>query len=61
MSTTTSESIKVGQSIIVCSGHPEWGTWGVRENCDGYFVILGNGGSRILTKGEADKFWKVIC
>ena len=45
------------RTIIVNIEHPEWGSWGVYENRDGYYVIHGHAGSRVLDKEEAVKFW----
>lgn len=59
---TTSEQIKVRACSIVCTAHPEWGTWGVMEDMGPYFEILNssNGGSRVLFKDEADSHWHVV-
>jgi len=56
---TTSEQIKVRACSISCVSNPEWGTFGVMEDKGDYFDIYGRGGSRVLFKSEADKFWKV--
>lgn len=56
---TTSQKIKVRACSIVCTDHPEWGTWGVMEDRDGHFVIQGDSGSRVLNKSEADRFWSL--
>lgn len=57
---TTSEQIKVRACSIVCTDHPEWGTWGVMEDKGDYFEIHGQSGSRVLFKSEADEFWTVV-
>lgn len=57
---TTSETIKVRACSIICNAHPEWGTWGVMEDCGDWFVIQGRSGSRVLSKDEADRFWSVV-
>ena len=56
---TTSEKIKIKDCSIVCNEHPEWGVFGVLEDKGEWFVILGNSGSRILCKEEANNFWSV--
>lgn len=60
MNNATSQQIKVRACSIVCIDHPEWGTWGVMEDKGDHFEILGNSGSRVLHKCEADKFWRVV-
>lgn len=60
MTATTSQQIKVRACSIICNEHPEWGTWGVMEDCGEWFVIHGRGGSRVLSKDEADRFWSVV-
>lgn len=57
---STSEQIKVRACSIVCTAHPEWGTWGVMEDKGDYFEIIGQSGSRVLFKSEADEFWTVV-
>jgi hypothetical protein len=57
---TTSEKIKVRATSIENIQHPEWGTWGVMEDNGLWFDIIGRSGSRILSKQEADKFWRVV-
>jgi len=56
---TTSEKIKVRACSVRCKSNPEWGTFGVMED-RGYYFEIYNGGSRILSKTEADKFWEVV-
>lgn len=56
----TTEKIKVRACMIENINHPEWGTWGVMEDHGGYYDILGDRGSRILMKDEADQFWRVV-
>ena len=56
----TSEKIKVRACQIICTAFPEWGTWGVMEDHGDHFEILGDNGSRILSKAEADEHWRVI-
>lgn len=53
-------NLPVRRVSIECIDHPEWGTWGVYEDCGGYYVIHGNSGSRVLDKSEAEKFWRVV-
>ena len=57
---TTSEKIQVRRCSIICNEHPEWGTWGVMEDCGDWFEISRPGGARVLFKSEADKFWSVV-
>ena len=57
----TQENIKVRACSIVCKDHQEWGTWGVMEDRDGYYVIHGRSGSRVLDKAEAVQFWAVVA
>ena len=56
----TSDRIKVRACQIININNPEWGTFGVMEDFGTYYEILGDGGSRVLSKSEADRFWKVI-
>jgi hypothetical protein len=58
---TTCQQIKVRNCSISCDDHPEWGTWGVMEERDGYFEIQGRSGGRMLDKWEADHFWHVVA
>lgn len=54
------KNLKPRKTTIENKGHPEWGTFGIYEDCGGgYYEIHGRGGSRILFKSEAEKFWKV--
>jgi len=55
----TSEKIRVRACSIECIDHPEWGTWGVMEDRGLWFEIFGKSGGRVLSKMEADKFWRV--
>ena len=56
----TVTEIKVRACQIECIANPEWGTWGVMEDCGTHYEILGNSGARTLSKTEANKFWRVI-
>tara|TARA_R110000850_G_scaffold274950_2_gene413251 strand:- start:1287 stop:1508 length:222 start_codon:yes stop_codon:yes gene_type:complete len=56
----TQDIIKVRVTSIINDEHPEWGTFGVMEDLGSYYEILGNSGSRILSKTEADSFWSVV-
>jgi len=56
----TQDSIKVRATSIINDEHPEWGTFGIMEDCGLYYEIRGNGGSRILSKTEANRFWSVV-
>jgi len=56
---TTCEKIKVRACSIICSAHPEWGTFGVMEDRGSYYEIF-NRGRRVLDKDEANKFWEVV-
>lgn len=53
------KNLKPRKTTIENKDHPEWGTFGVYEDCGEYYEIHGRGGSRILFKSEAEKFWKV--
>lgn len=48
------------RTSIECIDHPEWGTWGIMEDKDGYFEIHGRAGGRVLDKDEARRFWRVV-
>lgn len=50
-------NLPVRKCSIICIDHPEWGTWGVMEDCGGYYEIQGRRGGRVLDKSEAVKFW----
>lgn len=50
-------SLPVRRCSIVCVDHPEWGTFGVMEDRGDHYEILGDGGPRVLSKHEAQKFW----
>ena len=39
--------------------HPEWGTFGIMEDCGMYYEIFGDAGHRILSKCEAVQSWEV--
>jgi hypothetical protein len=53
------KNLPVRKVSIENKDHPEWGTFGVYEDCGEYYEIHGHGGSRILFKSEAEKFWRV--
>ena len=55
----TTDQIKVRACQIENIDHPEWGTFGVMEDCGEYYEIF-NRGFRVLFKSEADKFWRVV-
>jgi hypothetical protein len=57
---TTTQQIKVRACQIINTAHPDWGTFGVMEDHGYYYAIRGGGGSRVLSKSEADRFWKVL-
>lgn len=57
---STSTDIKVRACSIICTDHPEWGTWGVMEDRGSYFEIYGRAGGIVLFKSEADKFWSIV-
>lgn len=46
---------------IECIEHPEWGTWGVMEDKDGYYEIRGRSGDRVLFRDEAVTFWRRVA
>lgn len=56
---TTSQKIVVRACSIENIQHPEWGTFGVAEDNGDHFVIRNGRGSRVLSKSEADRFWKM--
>jgi len=56
----TKEAVKVRACQIENMQHPEWGTWGVMEDCGEYYEISGDSGSRVLFKSEFEKFWRVV-
>ncbi len=46
--------------IIINRDNPEWGTFRIIEDDEQYwFVIRSNSGSRVLSKTEATRFWKL--
>lgn len=53
------ENIKPRSVSLICIEHPEWGTFGVMEDRGYYFEIHGRGGSRVLSKDECRRFWKL--
>jgi hypothetical protein len=47
--------------LIICTDHPEWGTWGVIKEYDiDTFEIRGDSGERILFESEFKRFWKEV-
>lgn len=54
------KTLKVRNVSIECIDHPEWGTFGVYEDGDGYYEIHGARGNRILDKAEAVRFWRIV-
>jgi len=52
--------IKVRACSIQCIGHPEWGTWGVMDDCGGWYNIHGRSGGRVLDKAEAVTHWEIV-
>ena len=54
------DKIEVRKCQIECKDNPEWGTFGVMEDCGDWYEILGDSGHRILFKTEANKFWRVV-
>jgi len=56
----TTDKIKVRACQIEMIQHPEWGTFGVMDDHGGYYDIHGNAGGRILSKDEANRFWRVV-
>ena len=53
------KNLKPRSTSIICTDHPEWGTWGIMENRGDWYEIIGRAGSRILSKDEAVKFWNL--
>jgi hypothetical protein len=56
---TTEQQIKVRACQIENIKNPEWGKFGVMEDCGMWYEIRGNGGTRTLSKSEANRFWRV--
>ena len=52
-------NLPVRACSIICTQNPEWGTWGVMEDRGSYYEIHGASGSRVLDKGEAERFWSL--
>jgi hypothetical protein len=52
-------ALPVKRVSIVNIEHPEWGPFGVDEDCGLYYEIRGSTGGRTLSKDEAVRFWKV--
>lgn len=52
--------VKIRKCQIINNLHPEWGTWGVMEDKGDWFEILGDRGSRVLFKDEAEKDWSIV-
>lgn len=52
--------VKVRACSIQNRVHPEWGTWGVMEDRNGYFEIHGRAGGRVLDKSEFLAQWEVV-
>jgi hypothetical protein len=50
----------VGIKSIICSDHPEWGTWGIAEDKGAWLVIRNMRGSRVLSYSEFEKSWRII-
>lgn len=57
---SVSERIKVRSTTLIIKDSPEYGKFGVTEDHGLYFVIRGRGGSRILSKHEADISWEIV-
>lgn len=46
--------------IIICTDHPEWGTWRVlRHYHESIWEIRGDAGDRTLNEDEFNRFWHV--
>jgi hypothetical protein len=52
-------NLRPNHVAIECINHPEWGSWGIYDDKDGWYTIHGNRGTRLLDKAEAVKFWKI--
>jgi hypothetical protein len=50
-------TLEVGMRII-CIEHPEWGTWVVSKDRNGWVITAFPQGSRMLDIAEA-KFWRL--
>ncbi len=49
--------------IIMCTEHPEWGTWRVIEEpsqtgIEDCYTIRGDSGPRVLFESEFNRFWQ---
>ena len=53
-------AIKPRTCSVVCSDHPEWGTFGIAENDGEWLVIRSRRGDRVLHYSEAAGFWKLV-
>ncbi len=56
----TTDKIKVRACEIINTSHPEWGTFGVMDEYEDSYDIIGDAGAKNISKTEADKFWKVL-
>ena len=54
------QNLPVRACQIINRANPEWGTWGVMEDRGSYYEIHGRGGSRVLSKSEAQTDWRVV-
>ena len=52
-------NLPVRKCSIICIDHPEWGTWGIAEDCGYWYVIRGRSGDTVLSKDEAAVFWRL--
>lgn len=60
METKTTQQIKVRACQIINTARPAWGAFGVLEEHGDYYDICGDAGHRVLSKSEANRFWKVL-
>lgn len=56
----TTQQIKARACQIMNIANPDWGTFGVMEDNGSYYEISGDSGTRVLSKSEADRFWKLV-
>lgn len=54
------ENIVVRGTTIICKDNPEWGTWGIMEDCGDWFEIRNSRGTRVLFKSEFLEHWEVV-
>lgn len=56
----TTDKTKVRACQIINTSHPEWGTFGVIDEYEDGYDIIGDAGTKNISKTEANRFWKVL-